>query len=134
MSINLENYLTSNDKYPERATSAELTEELKATAETFLKSVNDFLTELGVSGCVVSSGFRTQDANSKIPNAVKKSLHLACKAIDIEDDGQLAKLVKANPDLLRKYKLFLENPAFTKTWVHLDCGDRADRPSRMFNP
>jgi hypothetical protein len=62
------------------------------------------------------------------------------KAIDIKDDKdqKLASLILSNPQLLKKYDLWLEDPAHTKgkntNWVHLDVGTRKDRDLRMFKP
>jgi hypothetical protein len=62
------------------------------------------------------------------------------KAIDILDDKpqSLANKILTNPDLLKKYDLWLEDPAHTKgkntNWVHLDMGNRTERPLRMFKP
>jgi hypothetical protein len=126
--------LTSSGKYPQRLTSNELTPEKLKNAAELLRDVNAFLEELGVTVAKkVSSGFRTLAANSAVSTA-KKSYHLQCLAIDIEDaDGSLDKIVSSRPDLLRKYNLWQENPDSTPSWAHLDRGTRADRPSRQFS-
>ena len=131
------NYLTASGKYPERENHKELTIELKANMNGFIPTINAFLTEIGLSDVEeVSSGFRPTDVNNKIPNAAKNSLHSRCLAVDFADpQGKIAKKCKENPTLLKNYGLFLENPAYTKGWCHLDKSPtRSDRPSRMFNP
>jgi len=86
----------------------------------------------------VSSGYRSPAINATIGGA-KASYHMRCMAVDLHDDAHqtLANIIAANPDLLRKHGLFMEDPTSTKgaaNWVHLDIGVRADRPSRIFKP
>lgn len=101
-----------------------------------LDKINSLLDELGITETTISSGWRPLSVNNKITNASKKSAHMIGKAIDLKDnsDQHLAKLIASQPELLRKYGLFLENPDSTKYWIHLDYLVRADRPSRIFNP
>ncbi len=138
--ISLSDYLTTSGAYPEREKSSELTPELRKNAERLLKAVNSLLSEIDAKFAKVSSGFRPAVVNAGIGNAAKKSLHMQCLAVDILDDRSqsLGKKLAANPDLLRKYGLFLEDLDATKgkntNWAHLDLGTRADRPSRIFKP
>lgn len=130
----LEDLVTASGKYPERFKSPELTLEVIDNGMALLDKVNALLSDLGIQNVKVSSGFRPSAVNAGIPNAAKKSSHMICKAIDLEDpDGKLDKLIESRPDLLRKYGLFQENPVSTKNWAHLDCADRPDRPSRQFS-
>jgi len=116
----------------------QLTEDLQGNAKTLLKAVNGLLTELGIEDAGVSSGWRPAAINKNVPGAAKKSLHQVCKAVDIIDDKDqtLANLIMANPDLLKKYGLWMEDPKSTKgkwtNWVHLDIGNRSDRLVRVF--
>lgn len=131
--ITLKDWVTSSGKYPERA--KELTPDVVLSAEEFLILVNDLLEQLGIASASVSSGFRPASVNSKIPNAAKRSAHMSGKAIDLIDiDGSLKKLIASKPEIMRKLGLFLEDPASTPTWCHVDCVVRADRPSRIFKP
>ena len=133
--ITLTDYITASGKYPERLKSSELTNEVKANAADLLDSINKLLDEVGVTSRRVSSGFRPSGVNAGIKGAAKRSLHMTGKAIDLSDpDGQIAKKVAARPDLMRKYGVFLESPAHTKGWCHLDKGSRSDRPNRQFIP
>jgi len=130
--ITLDQYSMGRDKlYPD-----EWTQDVQNNAIRLLKIVNAFLNELGIKEAIVSSGFRPAAINGKITNAAKKSYHMIGLAVDIKDnDNQdLANLIASNPDLLRKYNLWLESPAATKGWAHIDLGSRMDRPSRVFNP
>lgn len=53
------------------------------------------------------------------------STHTVCAGIDIFDhDGSIGKMLKNNAKLLEEYGLYLENPEYTKGWVHLDTKKR----------
>lgn len=68
----------------------------------------------------VSSGYRSTEYNAKIGGATH-STHLTCEAIDIMDiDGNLRTFCIANNNaMLKKHGLFMEHPAYTKGWCHL---------------
>lgn len=138
--ISLKDYLTASGSYPARETDKECTDEVKANANVLLVQVNALLKELGVQSSKVSSGFRPSEVNANTPHSAKKSLHQVGLAVDILDsqDQALANMIKAKPELLKKYNLWMENPSNTKgkftNWVHLDVGIRTDRPIRIFNP
>ncbi len=138
--ISLSDYLTASGAYPEREKSPEITPEMRNNAEKLLKAVNSLLSEIDVKFAKVSSGFRPAAVNAGIANAAKKSLHTQCLAIDLLDDKSqsVGKKIAANPELLRKHGLFLEDLDSTKgkssNWIHCDLGSRADRPSRIFKP
>ena len=136
--LTLKDYLTASGSYPDREKHPEVN---KVNAERLITAVNAFLKDIGhVAPVTVSSGFRPAAVNSGIANAAKKSLHMECLAIDMLDDKNqtLAKLCASKPEVMRKYGLFLEDPASTigksQNWTHLDLGTRADRPSRVFKP
>jgi hypothetical protein len=128
-------WITSSGKYPERAKSLELTEEVKKEASKLLNLVNNLLKDLGIPSARVSSGFRPSSVNSKLPNAAKRSLHMTGKAIDLEDpNNSLDALISSKTELLDKYGLWLELPDETLKWCHLDNGTRPQRKVRIFNP
>lgn len=134
--ITPESYLMGRDKqFPQ-----ELTEEVITNLTILLEKVNALLFELKIASAKVSSGWRPASINANIANAAKKSHHMTGKAIDILDDSNqsLSAKILSQPDLLKKYQLWLEDPAHTKgkntNWVHLDIGVRSDRPLRMFKP
>ena len=127
--------LTASGRYPDRENHVEVTPEVLANIDKLLNAVNSLLNELGLASVKVSSGFRPSAVNAGIAGAAKKSLHMRGMSVDLVDTkGQLAKVITSKPELLRKYGLFVENPAVTVGWLHLDIGVRSDRPSRMFNP
>jgi uncharacterized protein YcbK (DUF882 family) len=132
--ITLNDLLTSSGKYNERVVHPDCTDEVKLNGEKLLEKVNALLTELGVTDCTVSSGFRPSDVNSKISNAAKKSLHMTGKAIDLVDnDAELAKLFYNNVPLLKKHGLALEHPGWTVGWVHLQS-ELPKSGNRVFIP
>lgn len=138
--ITLDDWLTSSNKYPDRAKSLELTPEITANAKKLLEAVNALFKELGLEKPVVSSGFRPSKINTQVKGA-KASGHLRGMAVDLVDvDGSLATVIAANPARLRHHGLMIENPRVTVTadgksrWLHIDTVNRVDRPSRMFTP
>ena len=134
--LSLNDWITSSGKYPDRAKSEDLTDEVKSNACKLIVQVNAFLSELSWEGSVkVSSGFRPTAVNSTIKHAAKRSLHITGLAIDIADpDGTLDETIKAKPELLEKFGLWLESPDHTPGWTHLDLGTRSARAIRIFLP
>ncbi len=135
MIVSVKDVLTSSGRYPERETHKEVTPEVISNINKLILAVNAFLTEVGITNASISSGFRPSDVNANIPNAAKRSLHMRGLALDLVDsDGKLDQLFASKPELLRKYGLWLEDPASTINWTHCDIGQRLDRPSRIFKP
>lgn len=131
--INLSDYITASGKYPERTKSDELTKTVKDNAVVLLNKVNQLLEELGIKEAKVSSGFRPSAVNAKTKGAAKKSMHLSGRAVDLADPKhEIVHKILARPELLAKYELWLEDPASTPSWAHLDTGTRSDRPLRVF--
>lgn len=130
--IKLDDYLAGRDEeFPK-----EYTLEIHFNARKLLRAVNALLADLDIAYARVSSGWRPPAVNKIIPDSAKKSYHTLGRAVDIRDayTGNLAAVIAAHPELLRKYGLFLEEPSRTPGWVHLDNGDRQDRASRVFLP
>jgi hypothetical protein len=95
-----------------------------------LSRVNHLIATLKIEARV-TSGYRPTALNKTIGGA-KMSTHTVCAGIDLSDrDGSLGRLLRANSRLLEEYGLWLENPDFTKGWVHLDT---KTRKNRIFNP
>lgn len=82
----------------------------------------------------LSSGYRPDAINSKVPNAAPRSAHTACQAIDVKDPkGEFALWCLANLDVLARLGLFMEDPRWTPGWVHLDSrGPKSGK--RVFVP
>lgn len=141
--LDLDAYLTSSGKYPDRKNSPSCTNEVKTNALDLISRVNALLIDLGyVDDVDVSSGFRTPEANAHTPNSAKKSAHMSGKGIDLTDNKNqtLAKLIYGDGSgaLLRKHRLMMEKMSNTvgkyTNWVHLDTVERIDRPDRSFMP
>lgn len=74
------------------------------------------------TGSVVSSGWRPPAINASTPNAAVRSLHMTGRALDVYDpDGDLDEwlMSKAGHAALTRIGLWLEHPAATKGWSHL---------------
>jgi len=131
--IDLEDYITASGKYPERLNSDELTKAVKDNAVVLLNKVNQLLQELKIFDVKVSSGFRPSAVNAKVKGAAKKSLHMSGRAVDIQDpENKIAHKILANPDILKKYDLWMEDISKTPNWLHLDNGTRTERALRIF--
>lgn len=111
--ITLPQYLVGRDKaYP-------LTEELLTNARETVAKANDLLLLFGEDRAV-TSGYRPPAVNAKTPGAAKRSKHMTCQAIDLEDaDGDLDEWCMNNQQRLVELGLWQEHPAATKGWCHL---------------
>lgn len=140
--INLDLYFTDYVTKADRREvyKNELTNEIIENAQKLLQKVNGLLNELGISKSDVTSGWRPPTVNAQVTNAAKRSAHMIGLAVDLLDNTNqdLAKLIASQPDLLRKYGLFIEDMSSTRgkntNWCHLDYMTRQDRPSRVFKP
>lgn len=78
---------------------------------------------------MVRSGWRPPAVNANTAGASKTSLHMQCLAVDLEDvKGTLGKWCFANQNVLKDLALWLESPAATPTWCHVQL-----RPPRSGN-
>ena len=128
--LSLNDWITSSNKYPDRAKSSELTDDVKKNAQKLIDAVNGLLTELNFSAPKVSSGFRPSSVNAGVGGA-KKSYHMTGLAVDIVDqDGKLDEAISSETGqlLLEKYGLWQEHPSKTKSWEHIDIAPRAIHP------
>jgi hypothetical protein len=99
---------------------SELTPEHRANAARVLEAVIALLSEFGEVR-KVTSGWRPAAVNARTRNAAPKSKHMTCQAIDLADpEGDLDEWCYENlGERLVKYGLYLEHPAATKSWCHL---------------
>lgn len=132
--LSLDTVITASGRYPDRAKSPELTDEVKSNINDLITRVNTLLIELGVKQVTVSSGFRPSAVNAGVKGAAKKSNHLIGKALDLYDPkGELDKLFMSNLKTLEKHGLYLEHPDATVGWAHLQSvtprsGNRVFKP------
>lgn len=109
-----------------RAKLEDLSDELKANGQELLRRLNLFRTEYGTP-MIVSSGYRPANQNTQAGGA-KQSAHMSLQACDfIDKDGKLFDFIKANPDILEKCDLYMEDPRWTKNWIHLQSRPTNER-------
>ena len=97
----------------------ELTDEKRANAEETIDKANQLLERFGETR-KVNSGWRPASINSATVGAAPKSKHMTCEAIDLEDkDGSFGRWCLENLEELASIGLWMEDPAHTKNWVHL---------------
>lgn len=115
-----------------RAELKNLPPELISNANTTVTRTNELLEKFGEYR-KVSSGYRTAAANTAAGGA-KKSNHMICAAVDLEDkDGRLDAWCLNNLSVLEEIGLWLEHPDNTVNWCHLQIyppksGNRIFKP------
>ena len=99
----------------------ELTDEILANAHLTVAKCNELLERAGRSDIdQVASGWRPASVNDATANASRSSRHLTAQAVDLPDaDRSLATWCVDNLDVLREIGLWMEDPRWTPTWVHL---------------
>lgn len=112
-------------------------EEVRANAIELLSKVNALLAVIDLPEArtpKVNSGWRPKSYNDMVPGAAPNSKHITGQAIDIADpDGALDDFLMDRTYLLARFGLYMEAPAFTKSWTHLQSV--APRSERLvFNP
>jgi len=96
-----------------------LTQELRYHAMETVEKVNQLLLAFGEDR-KVNSGWRPPAVNNNTPGAASKSRHMTCQACDLEDaDGDLDDWCMEHQDELTKIGLWMEHPAATKGWCHV---------------
>lgn len=126
MNIMLDQYWMGRDaKYP-----GELTAEIRHNAEQLVGKVNNLLAfaevdgvepGLSVRGDAIASGWRPPAVNDATTNAAAGSKHRTGQAVDLADGGarKLARWCLTNLDALETIGLWMEDPRWTPSWVHL---------------
>lgn len=116
---------------------AQLTQQLVGNAETLLDKINQLLVAAAadgvspgvdqISGNAFSSGWRPAHVNARTSNAGKHSLHIICRAGDLQDNiaRDLAVWCIKNLPVLERIGLWMEDPRWTAgtnrrdPWVHV---------------
>lgn len=102
-----------------RAKLEDLSAELQGNANETVSKANDLLEKFGEYRSV-NSGYRRLEDNDATANSAKKSNHLICAAVDLEDkDGKLKDYCMANLGILKDIGLWMESPTSTPTWTHV---------------
>ncbi len=139
-------YISVDEYLMGRATLDTLTDEIVGNINTLIPAINELLEQFGEK-CDLSSGIRLVADQIRIYKEINEkrkaqklpeipvpmgSAHLKGGAIDLHDkDRKLTQFCMDNLPLLKKLGLYMENPANTPTWVHLQI---IPTHSRVFNP
>jgi uncharacterized protein YcbK (DUF882 family) len=109
-----------------RDKDAPLDAEQEKNLEELLIALNKLRKAYG-KPMIVSSGYRPPSVNKAVGGA-KKSSHMSCQACDFKDsDGSLADWCLKNLDVLIDCGLYLESPAHTIGWVHVQTRPTKNR-------
>lgn len=127
------NYWKVNYGHVKVDVEKELTNKMKDDAATLISKVNQLLIAYGHEA-IISSGWRPYLVNKLISNAAVYSNHTKCLAVDLADPhGDLDNWCMNNLPTLEAVGLWLEHPAATKGWTHLQSvAPRSG--SRIFYP
>lgn len=119
--ITREEVLKGRDKdYP-------LTPELEANLNDLLERINRVRTKYD-KPFTVTSGYRPGAFNVAAGGA-KQSSHQSCQAIDLSDkDGIIKQWCLDNLDFIKECGLYMEDPASTPSWVHLQSRPTHNNP------
>lgn len=119
--------ITASEILMGRDSAEPLTKEMCYNLFDLLPRVNLVRFEYG-KPLYVSSGYRPPSINASVGGA-KRSSHMLCMAVDFKDpDGKFAEWCLANMDVIKKAGLYLESPAHTKGWVHLQSRPTNNNP------
>jgi hypothetical protein len=115
--ITLEAYFNGRDK----EYANEITQTIRDNAAVTVEKINELLALAGRSDIsTVNSGWRPRGVNDATRNAAGNSPHLTAEAADLPDaDRMLAEWCVDNLDSLREIGLWMEDPRWTPTWVHV---------------
>lgn len=110
-------FISVTDYLMGRAKLEDLTDEQVANLNTIVPAANDFLEAFGEFRAV-TSGYRTPAINAATPGAAKKSKHMICAAVDLEDaDARLYNFARTHLSILEKLGLWCEERR--GNWLHL---------------
>ncbi len=101
-----------------------LTKQMEGFLAILLERLNLVRSDWG-KPMIITSGYRPPFLNTKVGGA-PNSAHLTCRAVDIADPKGTLK-AWLTPEKLTKYGLWMEDPAATPTWVHLQIRPAKNR-------
>lgn len=113
-----------------RAKFEDLSPEMQANGADLINKLNKFREAYGIP-MVVSSGLRLLADNIAAGGATH-SAHMTLNAVDFHDiDGKLFDFIKADPTILDRCNLWMEDARWCPNWIHLQ-----NRPAneRIFIP
>jgi hypothetical protein len=133
--VSLDDYWMGRD----RKYQTEWTGAVRENASILLTRVNELLEIAEKQGTgpkymhesCVASGWRPKAVNDATSNAGARSLHITGEAVDLRDwtDRRFARWCLRNADELRRLALWMEDPRWTPSWVHLQS--RPPRSGRL---
>ena len=99
----------------------ELTDEIQRNAIVTITRCNELLARSGRNDInTVNSGWRPQAVNDATAHSGATSNHITAQAVDLPDaDRTLAGWCVDNLDILKEIGLWIEDPRWTPTWVHI---------------
>ena len=133
--ITIDQYWMGRDK----THAADLTDDIRSNANATVRTINQLLQMAeadGINCDECASGWRPLSINDATANAAKNSKHLKALAMDVRDVAgrEFARWCLRNLKKLEALGLWMENPQWTPTWVHLQIvppgsGNRVYIPS-----
>lgn len=109
-----------------RANFLDLPEELQKNGNELLEALNKFRAEFG-KPMYVTSGYRSASVNNATEGASKRSSHMSLQACDFRDNGELFEFIKNDPAVLERCGLYMEDPRWSPTWIHLQTRPTSKR-------
>ena len=131
--LTLEQYFTGPDGVRrDQVYALDLTAQIEANATRLLPIVDDLLARMEAAGVQllidagtrspIHSGWRPPAVNDNTSNAAAKSNHRIGLAVDLLDTHRaLGTWAVNNLDALEELGLWMEDPRWCPTWLHVQC-------------
>lgn len=117
----MDNFISVEQYLMGRAKLEDLTPEQVANLNTLIPKINELLSRYKRK-VPMNSGYRSKADQMRINPKAPKSKHCECAAIDLGDkDHNFRYWVLMHLDYLIELGLYMEDPASTFNWVHLQC-------------
>lgn len=113
--------------------ASDMTPEIEEAAASLIRRINVLLDTFGEYR-TINSGWRPPEINGATPGASPTSKHMTGQACDLADpEGDLDEWCCARASLLTVLGLWMEHPASTKGWCHVQTV-APKSGSRVFYP
>lgn len=119
--LTLDKYWMGRDRGHRDQLTPEIIANAQITVEKIQQLAAEFTAETGIELDTWASGWRPPAVNAGVKNAAKGSNHLTAKAGDVRDttERDFARWCLRNLRRLEAIGLWMEDPQWTPTWVHL---------------
>lgn len=119
--LTLDKYWMGRDRGHRDALTEEIVQNAQLTVDKINMLVGEFEAETGITLDTWASGWRPPAVNAGVKNAAAGSKHLTAKAGDVRDTParDFARWCLRNLDRLQDIGLWMEDPQWTPSWVHL---------------